>query len=339
MIKLGFIGCGGIARYHAATIQREAGDVRILAGADVTEDARKAFGEIAGTAALFPNYQEMLERGDVDAVCVALPTYLHRNAVLEAAAAGKHVFCEKPMARSLSECDEMIDACERAGVILMIGHVRRYDNDWATWKKIVESGDIGRPVVWRQTTGGPAPGAWYMDDKMGGGPFLDGCIHNLEFSNFVFGEPEFASGSLIRLAETSALDTGTVSVHYKSGDVVTLNWSWGLPPGVRTGSMTDIVGPKGAVIFPSSLQDSDYPTGFDKEHHGAYLVRTSGGNRIVEFEKRDMFAEEWKGFHNAITSGKRVEATGEAGRKAVEVALAGIEAGRTHTLVTIGGKR
>ena len=122
------------------------------------------------------------------------------------------MLCEKPMAMTLRDCDAMIAAAENAGTTLMVGHVRRYDTDWGTWRSLVEKGVIGRPVLWRQTAGGGHPGNWFMDARMGGGPFMDGCVHNWDFANWVFGQPAEAVASLMRLAKTSAFDTGTVAI-------------------------------------------------------------------------------------------------------------------------------
>ena len=337
MIKLGVIGCGGIARHHAKTIQEGVRGISIVAAADLLPDALMSFGADFGVASLHADYRKMLALVNVDAVCVALPTHVHRKAVVDAAAAGKNVFCEKPMARSLSDCDAMIDACKGAGVTLMIGQVRRYDTDWGAWKKIVQNGTIGRPVLWRQTAGGPGPGSWYMDDKKGGGPFLDGCVHNWDYANLVFGKPAVAVGSMMRLADTTALDTGSVAVRYESGDAVVLNWSWGLPQGVRAGSMTDILGPKGVVHFPGYFSESEYPQDFNKELYGAYFLSLNGKSRIAKFRRQNMFAAEWKDFKNSIEKNKTPLVTGEIGRQAVAVALAALKAGRSGKPVRIGG--
>lgn len=339
MVRLGMIGCGGIAVHHAKTIMNGVTGIEIGAAADVDPEALSRFGESFPTAALYENYGQMLKLADIDAVCVALPTHLHRRAVVDSAKAGRHIFCEKPMARTLRECDAMIDACAAAGVTLMIGQVRRYDTDWGTWKKIVENGTIGRPAVWRQTTGGSGPGRWYMDDAMGAGPFFDGCVHNWDFANYVFGKPAMAIGSLTRLSTTSALDTGTAIVRYEGGDEVMLNWSWGLPSGVSAGARTDILGPKGIVQFPGSFPEEHIPANVNTDTHGGYLVSLANRNRFVKFTKRDMFAAEWKDFRDSIVKSRDPLVTGEIGREAVEVALAAVKAGRTRKPVRIGGTR
>jgi len=210
MLKLGFIGCGSIANHHANTMEQNVKGIAFAAGADGNPKTLAAFGKAHDVRALYKDYREMLAKADIDAVCVALPTGLHKAGAVAAARAGKHIFLEKPMARTLREADAIINAADKAGVTLMVGQVRRYDNDWGTWRKLVLSGAIGRPVLWRQTAGGAGPRSWFMDDKMGGGPFMDGCVHNWDFTNYLFGKPREALGSILRFLPSTALDTGVV---------------------------------------------------------------------------------------------------------------------------------
>jgi len=335
MFKLGFIGCGGIARHHAGIIGENVKGIRITAGADLSKDALKAFHEKTGVEDLYSDYRAMLKKADVDAVAVCLPTGLHKAATVAAAKAGKHVFCEKPMAMSLRDCDAMIDACKKAKVKLMIGQVRRYDADWGTFRKIVQSGAIGRPVLWRQTAGSRGPGRWFMDAKLGGGPFLDGAVHNWDFANYTFGQPREAIGSLMRLRTTSALDTGAVIVRYNSGDEVMLSWSWGLPEGCSAGSVMEALGPKGVITFDRMIPADALPKGFDRTKYGAYLIDTGKKKRIVKFRKKNMFAEEWKDFARAVQRDVEPQVTGEIGKLAAAVGLAVLKTGATRRPVKI----
>lgn len=335
MLKLGFIGCGGIARYHSNVIRGSVKKIAITAGADTSPRALAQFGEDGGAPELYRDYGEMLKKADIDAVCVALPTGLHKKATIAALRRGKHVFCEKPMAMSLRDCDAMIEAADKAGRVLMIGHVRRYDSDWGAWKKLVLSGAVGRPVLWRQTGGGAGPGRWFMDARMGGGPFLDAFVHNWDFANWMFGRPKEAVGSLMKFGTGTAPDTGAVIVRYESGDEVMLSLSWALPRGVRAASMGDILGPKGAILFPGSYAREDLPREFDAAKYGAYVVDAARGRRCVRFVRRDMFAAEWKDFCGAVREGREPTATGEAGRAAAAVGLAVLEAGKKRKPVRV----
>ena len=334
MLKLGFIGCGGINRHHARTIEGKVEDIQIAAAADIAPEAVKEFGEEHPDCVLFEDYREMLSAADIEAVSVGLPTGLHAEATIAAAQAGKHVFCEKPMAMSLDDADRMIEASDAAGVKLMIGHVRRYDSDWGTFKSLVDSGVIGRPVLWRETSGGAGPGRWFMDAEMGGGPFLDGAVHNWDFANYVFGTPNEALGSIMRFGSTTALDTGAVVVRYESGDEVMLSWSWALPSGTSANRVGDVLGPKGVIRFPGTFDAGDYGE-IDQDKNGAYLVDTGEEKRLELFAKRDMFAVEWEDFRDAVQEDRAPEATGAIGRAALAVGLAVLETGQTRKPVQI----
>jgi len=335
VIRLGFIGCGGVANHHARTIRQFVRGIVPAAAADISPTALRAFGVEHGIAALYSDYRKMLREAAIDAVCVALPTGLHAQATLAAAHAGKHVFCEKPMAMSLHAADAMIAACREARVVLMIGHVRRYDNEWLTFRRLVHAGIIGRPVFWREAAGGAGRGGWFMDARLGGGPFLDKCVHNWDFANFVFGQPCEALGSIMHLKKHSAADTGAVIVRYRSGDEIMVSTSWGLPSGCQAGGIHEALGPRGVIKFPRTFPESELPAGFDREKYGAFLVDLGGTKRLVKFRRNNLFAAEWRDFLRACRGEKAPEAHGAVGRQALAVGLAVVKAGKTRRPVRI----
>ena len=335
MIRVGCIGCGGIARAHARTISEAVPGVKLVAAADISAEARESFGEDFGVPEMFGSYEEMLRKADMDAVCVALPTALHRQATLAAARAGVHVMCEKPMALTVRDCDVMINACEKAGLKLMIAHCRRYDNFWGKLKEIVDSGVIGRPLLWRAVACGGPKQPWFLDAEIGGGPYMDGCVHNYEFANWMFGKPEEAMGSLMSLHPSTAPDTGAMVVRYASGDEIMLAWCWALRKSHSGGSTMDLLGPEGAILFPGYFPESEYPKGFDQDKQGAFLVKTDGRKKLVRYRKNSMMAGEWKDFRDAIRQDRSPLATPREARLAVAVAQAVLKAGTTHRPVRI----
>ena len=143
----------------------------------VNAEAAKAHCDKYGTKHWTSDQAELLARDDVEAVVICTPTGYHRDAVIAAAAAGKHIFCEKPMAMNVADCDAMERTCTGAGVVLQIGFVRHFCNEWLKLREIIQSGQIGRPVVWRSVSGGSgAPTPWFFDKEIGGGPFIDGAV-------------------------------------------------------------------------------------------------------------------------------------------------------------------
>jgi predicted dehydrogenase len=146
-VKLGVIGVagrGGIAKYWA-----EDPRVRLAAGADPSPQSRAAFQEAHPQAALYVDYRQLLERGDITAVAVTSPDFVHEQQAVAALEAGKDVFCEKPLAITVEGCDRILTAWKDSGKKLMVGFNMRYMNMFRTMKQIVDSGVIGEiKAVW-----------------------------------------------------------------------------------------------------------------------------------------------------------------------------------------------
>ena len=120
MVRIGLIGCGGISNAHArGWKEAPAGKARVVATADIVEERAKERAEQLGAEAHYTEYEELLARDDIAGVDICLPHWLHVESTEKAAAAGKHVLCEKPMARTLGEGRRMLDACRDAGVLLL----------------------------------------------------------------------------------------------------------------------------------------------------------------------------------------------------------------------------
>ena len=243
MLNIGFIGCGGIARHHASCLSRIRG-ARIVAAADVVADAAEAFARDFGAEHHFADFRALLDLPEIDAVWVCTPTFQHPAPVIAAAQAGKHVFCEKPMALKVADARRMANACRQADVRLTIGFVRRFDAQWGKLKDIVQSGAVGSPVIWRFAGGGRPGRPWFRDENKGGGPLMDGAVHNYDFALQIFGPAASAQASSLQFDPTSVgADTASVIVNFASGDQHALIWSWGVAAGAPVASLNDVIGP------------------------------------------------------------------------------------------------
>ena len=151
----------------------------------------------------------MLESSDVDVVVVCTPTFTHRDLVVQAAKAGKHVICEKPMALTIQQCQDMVDACAAANVKLAIGHTIRFWGAFLTTRRLIEEGLIGTPCLAQVhrvgTTRAGKPGTppprparkpWRFDTRYSGGNILESSIHELDFIRAVFGGVASAYGEV-----------------------------------------------------------------------------------------------------------------------------------------------
>lgn len=318
-VRLGIVGAGGIAGLHLSSL-RSVPNASVAVITDVDHEACLRRQQAFDIPTVAKSLDDMLA-ADLDAVLVCTPTFTHADIVVKAARAGKHVFCEKPIARTLQEADRMIEACDREGVALMVGFVRRFCPEWGAVKSLIEQGALGRPVVWRMTfaSGGPRS-PWYLDRERGAGPFMDGMVHNYDFCRYTFGEVEHVQSSMLTLKRTStALDTGTAHLTFASGDHHVIVGSWGAPEGCQAPGTHDILGPDGVLLF----QDPDNDPGdIDTGTHGYVVVRGADRRRTVHaFRKEDMFIKEMQYFVDAVEKGSDPEPDGQDGLKALEIAL------------------
>lgn len=218
MHSLGLVGAGRIARVHAANaaISRE---LRLAAVADVDPaTAQVVAGEFGCDVAA--SADELFARDEVVAVLIASPPDTHAELVVAAAAAGKHVFCEKPLAQTVADAKRAVAACDRAGVVLQVGYNRRFDENFRAVRDAVEGGRIGAPWIVRISSRDPAPPpATYL--QASGGLFLDTTSHDFDLARFVLGaEIVEVSARAAALADPNAKEIGDVDT-----SIVTLVFS------------------------------------------------------------------------------------------------------------------
>ncbi|MCP4643573.1 MAG: Gfo/Idh/MocA family oxidoreductase [bacterium] len=323
MVRLGLIGLGGIGNCHAMAIARLK-NCKIVAGADLLPKARKAFAAKYPDVAIYKDHTSLLKEADIDAALVCIETLYHKNVGIDVMRSGRPVLCEKPMARTVADAKRMLDASDKTGQLLMIAQCRRYDKDWGRFAKMVKDGTLGRPLLWRSVAGGPGPGSWYMDDKIGGGPLLDGAVHNYDFANLIFGKPESVIATEIKLTKRSAVDTASAVVQYAKGDQLMMSWSWGVAQGGGTG---DVLGPKASLLFgPGDMK----PEG-DEGGYGYYRVSPLGKKpRLIRFKYDflDMYTQQARHFAECVKGKAKCLSPGTEAIKGVAVAEAILKAAR-----------
>ncbi len=326
-IKVGIVGCGGMGKYHSRYLKKIP-DVEITAAAEINSDVLKDYQKEVAVKEVYNDWQEMFRDAKISCVLICLPTFLHYEVVMRAAEKHIDIFCEKPLARTFAHAKKMVEACKKKRVILEVGFVRRFDNFWLKAKEIVDSGILGKPVVWRDIAAGFGPGhiAWFFNKEKGGGPILDGMIHNFDFGNFMFGRPVKVISGLTKLKKSSAVDTGSVWVEYESGDVISNFWSWGMQKDVPPLSGMDMIGPDGVLLFPEAFDSSEFTSRFDPEKEGLFLLRKKGGaQEPIPYKENDMFDDQIKYFIDCVRERKKPCVTGEDGLLALKVALAALK--------------
>lgn len=232
-LRLGLIGAGGMGMALAnAAKARE--DTCFVGVADPSEEAaRKAAAELGGTP--YAAYADLLARDDLDAVIVAPPNTVHCEAVVAAAAAGKHIFAEKPMAMNVAECDTMITAADRAGVKLMVGQVLRLIPGFAKARELVLSGELGRPLAvaiersgfWGRHTG------WRSSYALTGGFLFEVNVHELDYMRAILGEAKSVYAAIPPAVVPGSDIPGInfVTVQFHNGGVGLLNSNMMIPQG------------------------------------------------------------------------------------------------------------
>ncbi|HUS17813.1 MAG TPA: Gfo/Idh/MocA family oxidoreductase, partial [Chloroflexia bacterium] len=229
-MRVGLIGAGFMGTTHAAGW---AATPATLAGVLAEDEAAAAGLATAYGIPVYPSRDALL--ADVDVVDVCTPTHLHAPMVLAAAAAGKHVVCEKPLGRTVAQAQAMIAACRHAGVQLLVAHVVRFFPEYARAQALVAAGQIGTPAVLRLARGGYRPkratGNWYLDPAKSGGMILDLMIHDFDYARWIAGEVESVFARSITSVHADApVDYGLAILRHHSGAISHIAGAWAYPP-------------------------------------------------------------------------------------------------------------
>ena len=183
MLNLGLIGAGRIGQLHAQNIQYKINGATLAAITDVNLDAARSCAEAVGEPAVVGSHVALLADGSIDAVVICSSTDTHAQFIIEAARAGKHIFCEKPIAFDLDEIDKALEAVEKAGVKLQIGFNRRFDANAQRMKQGIEAGEVGTVHRLHIVSRDPEPPPIeYV--KRSGGMFVDMTIHDFDMARF-----------------------------------------------------------------------------------------------------------------------------------------------------------
>jgi predicted dehydrogenase len=318
------IGAGAISNLHLPAIAARE-DCEIVCIADANLEQAKAKAEQFEAPRAVGDYNELVAMDDVDAIVIGIPTRFHSDASVKALKSGKHVLCEKPMARTLEECDAMLQAAEESGKVLQIGFVRRFDDDWGMMRKLVQEGQAGHPCMWRRIIAGAAPGPpnygeWYSDSRFSDGPLPESGSHDMDFLRYTFGDVKAVTAHMDHLSHHGdVLDNPVVIFYFESGDQALIQWSWSLPRGASAGfSGMDVIGPEGCIHANKHVDGKWIST-----------VSKADGVQEAEFENR-RDADTWgqgqmNDFIHCIQTGETPRATGWDGRAAQEMYLAAVK--------------
>lgn len=222
-LKVGIIGAGRIGQVHAKSITYHIPQAEIVAISDIFVDGAKKVAEELGIPNYYEDYHEILNNPEIDAVLICSSTDTHADIACEAAEAGKHIFCEKPVDLTVAKIKKVIAAVEKAGVKLQIGFNRRYDHNFAYIKQLANEGKLGNLQTIKITSRDPeAPPVNYV--KVSGGIFLDMTVHDFDMARFIGGEVDevYANATVMvdpAIGECGDVDTALVALKFKSGAI------------------------------------------------------------------------------------------------------------------------
>ena len=335
MFRVALVGAGGIASVHARCYAQIEG-AKLVGVMDIQESAAKAFAE-RHEAKDFADFDRMLAELKPDVVDICCPTPWHSEYVCRAAERAaelgiRGISTEKPMARTLAECERMTQACEKAGVPLFVAQVLRFFPEYAQAKRQVDAGAVGVPAAIRTRRGGDMPHAWndwYGKFEMSGGLTLDMIIHDFDWLRWTFGEVERVYAKGTGLEQLPNLDYALVTLRFKSGAIAHVEGTWADPSGFKTSF--EIAGDKG--LLECSFNQPN-PPAFSKALAGTDVARA--GVAVPESPSGvNPYQAELQHFLDCLESGTVPCVTPRDGTEAVRIALAAIESMQTGKPVTL----
>lgn len=327
-VRICLIGGGRAGSVHGRNFARVPG-VSLVAIVDAMATVRARAAQELGVAVQFVTLEEALEQADFEAVCIATPTDTHYTLTLAAARAGKHIFCEKPIAAGLEEALHMVEAIERAGVTFQIGFMRRFDDEFIHAKELIESGALGKLMAVRATTRGPGlPPPWAWDDAKSGGLLAEVNSHDFDAIRWLTGR-EFArvftivatrKATEVLRQHPAFYDVAVVAFELDDGTPGSIDGAWPVDYGYD--ARMEVLGTEGMLTIGAVAEGNLVHTTRD----GRVTRRTFGSWRA---RHREGYLAEAADFVECLREGKAPRVTAIDGLRALEVATAAARSART----------
>jgi predicted dehydrogenase len=325
-MRVGIVGAGTMGKVHAAAWRSVGAE---LVGCTSAHPAQSAdLAQRYGITA-FRSYPELIKNVDIVDICT--PTHLHKTMVIEAAAATKHVICEKPLALTLQDANAMIGACTGNGVRLFVGMVVRFFPQYRTARELVALGRIGQLGVLRLKRVAYMPTKpvdnWYIDETRSGGLVIDLMIHDFDYARWIAGDVDrvFARANV---GTSGPVRYVQVIIRFRSGSLAFVEGGWAYPPGVFRTAI-DISGTDGLIEW-----NSDQPLPVQTYFPQGFNSADSVGLPVAELTE-DPYTSEIRHAFEAIGTGSPFAVTPEDAVEALRVSLAvrdSLTTGKTMSL-------
>lgn len=322
-MKVGIVGVGFMGATHASGWADT--PAQIIGFTAETQQEAEALAKQYHVK-VYPDLDSMLP--DVEVVDICSPTHLHHEMILKAAAAGKHIVCEKPLARTAKQAQEAVEACKKAGIQLLVAHVVRFFPEYALTQSAVASGQIGKLAVLRLHRGSYRPkkpaGNWFLDEAKSGGILMDLMIHDYDYARWVAGDVETVSARRVTESHPDApIDYGLVILGHRSGAISHIAGSWAYPPPTFI-TRFEIAGDRGLIEFDS---EATAPI-----HN---LILKTGGSDAPDVGlpaspvSESPYTTQIKEFYAALADGKPTRVSATDGLASVQIAEAAIQSAQS----------
>jgi myo-inositol 2-dehydrogenase/D-chiro-inositol 1-dehydrogenase len=330
-IRVGVIGTGRIGKLHIEHLAQDIPEADLVALCSLDRPSMDSFAKQFNVAQTTEDYTELLADPEIDAVLVTSATNTHVEISQAAAKAGKHIFCEKPIALDLKQIDDTLAIVEKAGVKFQVGFHRRFDTSFMRVREAVASGEIGDPHIIRITSRDPAPPPIeYI--KVSGGIFLDMTIHDFDMVRYLTGDEVveiYAKGGVRVDPEIGAagdIDTAVITLQFQNGVIATIDNSREAIYGYD--QRVEVFGSKGMVTVANPLTDT-------VTFSGSQATRAALPPYFFLERYKAAYLSELQAFFACIQEGTPPPVTGEDGRAPVVMGLAALKSLRENRPVLL----
>jgi len=330
-LQLGVLGVGRIGKIHAENLVGRIPGAELSVLADVFPDELKSVAAKLGVSRIFPDYRDVINLPDIDAVVICTPTNTHYEIILDAATAGKDIFCEKPIELSIDKIKTINQTVEKCGVQLMVGFNRRFDPNFSKLREMIDSGKVGQPQILRITSRDPAPPPEnYL--RGSGGIFLDMTIHDFDTARFLMAtevKEVYAKADVLVdpvFKKVGDWDTAVVTLTFQSGALGTIDNSRKAAYGYD--QRVEVFGSEGMIGIKNKTPDEHVYFNRTGEHSPLPL------NFFLE-RYADSYLNEMRTFVDAVKNDKPVPVSGHDGLMAVAIGVAATKSAKENRPVEL----
>lgn len=331
-IKVGIIGAGRIGKMHTENIVNNFKSVEVTSIADLKYDEIKDWAHGLGIKNVYQDYHDILNDPEIEAILIFSSTNSHSVITIDAAKAGKDIFCEKPIDYDLDRIYAALDAVKKAGVKFQVGFNRRFDHNNIAVKKLIEEGKIGDVHIIKIVARDPEPPSIeYV--KGSGGMILDMTIHDFDLMSYLSGsdvEEVYTQAAVLvdpAIGQAGDIDTALITLKFKNGAIGVIDNSRKAVYGYD--QRVEVFGSKGGITTSNDTDSSAVLSTVDG-------VISEKPKYFFLQRYKDSFITELKGFFDAIEYDKEILVTGEDGLKPILIALAAMKSMKESRPIKIG---